>query len=257
MGKCLGDSEQLLEPSRLITALTRDYTKTIDNLRIQRLMGINRTDGKATAGNIPSKKDRSMFSCERYQFFLDAPFEICHLCCNVMKKAPMNAYAKETGRVPITGQMAVESRLRTQIWIQQGCNAFDVKKPISNPMAFWTEQDVLLYIRTRNIPICSVYGKVVTDDEEDGQLNFNDMAGMELFDLGNVPLHTTGCDRTGCIFCGFGCHLEKPGKGRFERLKITHPTIYEYVFRDWEHGGLGYKKVIDWINEHGDLHIRY
>jgi len=50
-------------------------------------MGINRKDGKATMENIPSSlPDRSMFSCERYQFFLDAPFEISNQCCKVMSK---------------------------------------------------------------------------------------------------------------------------------------------------------------------------
>ena len=119
--------------SLLNTLLTQDYSKTIDNLRVQRLMGINRTDGKATMENIPSKADRSAFSCERYQFFLDAPFEVGNQCCNVMKKNPMKKYAKETGRRPITAQMASESRLRAQKWLNSGCNGFDLKSPISNP----------------------------------------------------------------------------------------------------------------------------
>ena len=197
-------------------------------------------------GVIPDRKDRSQFSCERYQFFLDAPFEISHMCCSVMKKAPGKAYTKETGRYPITAQMASESRLRTQVWLRQGCNAFDAKKPISNPMALWTEQDVLLYIRENDIPICSVYGEIVTDDEESGQMN---LADFGIFDLERPSLHTTGCDRTGCVFCGFGCHLEKPGRGRFERLKETHPKLYAYIMKPWDEGGLGYKEVIDWINE--------
>ena len=31
----------------------------------------------------------------------------------------------------------------------------------------------------------------------------------------------------GCIFCGFGFHLEK-GETRFQRLARTHPKQYEY-----------------------------
>lgn len=27
--------------------------------------------------------------------------------------------------------------------------------------------------------------------------------------------------------------------------------------RSWNEGGLGFKEVIDWINEHGNLNIRY
>ena len=247
--------------------------------------------------DIPSK-DRSMFSMEKYKFLLDAPFEISNRCCNIMKKDPAHRYAKETGRKPMTGQMAYESKLRSQKWLKYGCNAFNIKNPISNPMAFWTEQDVLRYIKDNDIPICSVYGEIVTDDEESGQMNLSQICGI---DSDNKLLHTTLCDRTGCVFCGFGCHIEKTRQGRFERLKETHPSIYEYVFNDGifvytikdRYGseikindrhrdmmirwiaknrqnpnytiteryvpgvGLGYKYIIDWMNEHGNLKIRY
>ena len=68
-------------------------------------------------------------------------------------------------------------------------------------------------------------------------------------------LKTTGCDRTGCMFCGFGCHLEK--ESRFQRMKITHPKQYDYIMRPKEKGGLNYKEVIDWINANSDLDIKY
>ena len=158
--------------------------------------------------------------------------------------------------------MASESRLRTNNWLKNGCNGFDMKSPISNPMSFWTEQDVLLYIKEKNLKICSVYGDIVEDrsgtDEVEGQLTISDLEGcenMEMFDAKRLPLKTTGCNRTGCMFCGFGCHLEK--ESRFQRMKETHPQIYDYVFRPKEQGGLGYKEVIDWINENGNLDIRY
>ena len=187
------------------------------------------------------------------------PAVISDKCCNVMKKAPAHKYYKETGRHPMTAQMATESRLRAQQWLKNGCNGFDLKIPTSNPMAFWTEQDVLLYILDKQLPICSVYGDIVKDDPDnlDGQLNLEDVYGKELFDLGRPTLKTTGCNRTGCMFCGFGCHLGKPGEGRFEKMKTTHPKQYDYIMKPWEEGGLNYKMVIDWINEHGNLHIKY
>ena len=121
-------------------------------------------------------------------------------------------------------------------------------------MSFWTEQDVLLYIYKNRIPIASVYGEVVKETEVEGQLDFEDLG---IFDLGRPILKTTGCKRTGCMFCGYGCHLEQEGEGRFERLKITHPKIYDYIMRKREEGGLNYKEVIDWMNEHGGLSIKY
>ena len=175
---------------------------------------------------------KNMVSIESYKFLTEAPFKISHRCCNVMKKDPL----KKHGGKPITAQMADESMLRRQMWIRYGCNAFQAKKQISNPMSFWTEQDVLQYIITNNIKLCSVYGDII---ERDGKLT------------------TTGCNRTGCMFCGFGCHLMKPGQGKFELMKETHPTQYDYIMRPWEEGGLNYKEVIDWLNEHGNLHIRY
>ena len=194
-----------------------------------------------------------MFNYSNYIFFVKAPFMISNRCCDVMKKSPMHQYQKRTGRNPMTAVMASESRLRAQKWLQHGCNGFDMKSPISMPMAFWTEQDVLLYIYQNHIPICSVYGDVIKDTEVEGQLDFEDLG---IFDLGIPVLKTTGCDRTGCVFCGFGCHLEKPGQGRFERLKETHPGMYK-LLDIAKNNGLTMREAIDWTNEHGNLDIRY
>ena len=202
--------------------------------------------------NIP-ENEKSRYSQEKYKFFLEAPFEISNKCCNVMKKEPAHRYGRETGRKPILATMTEESNLRLQKWLHEGCNAFESKHPHSKPMSFWTEQDVLRYIKENNIPICSVYGDIVPDsgEEIEGQ--------MELADFGLSkdvrPLKTTGCDRTGCMFCGFGCHLNNDD--RFYRMKETHPQIYDYIMRPKEEGGLNYKEVIDWINEHGNMHIKY
>lgn len=196
-----------------------------------------------------------MYNKSKYKFFIGAPFEISNVCCDVMKKSPVKKYAKETGRVAITGQMAEESQLRTQKWLKYGCNAFDNKRPVSNPLSFWTEQDILRYIKEYNVKICSVYGNVVIDYKDDeqfnGQLDFSDLGIME----DTRKLKTTGCNRTGCMFCGFGCHLEE--ESRFEKMKVTHPKIYDYIMRPKEEGGLNYKAVIDWINNNSDLNIRY
>ena len=224
---------------------------------------------KCLFGTVPHKENgkntneiSKMYDYSRHKYFINAPFDISNLCCDVMKKEPIKRYAKENKRYPMTAQMASESKLRTQQWLQNGCNGFEMKSPISNPMSFWTEQDVLLYIKQNNLPICSVYGDIVEDrdgtDEVEGQMTISDMSGfedMEIFDAKRLPLKTTGCNRTGCMFCGFGCHLEK--ESRFERMKETHPKVYEYVFKPWDEGGLGYKDVIDWINEHGNMNIRY
>lgn len=214
-------------------------------LRYKQVMGTaTQKDGSPSAYNL-----------SKYKFFLEAPFEISAKCCDAMKKSPVHAFGKQTGRKPITAQMASESRVRTFQWLKNGCNGFEMKSPISNPMSFWTEQDVLLYIKENNLPICSVYGDIVEVDGK--EVNVKDADTKALFDLDRPFLTTTGCDRTGCMFCGYGCHLEKPGEGRFLRMKDTHPKQYDYIMRSTDNGGLNYKEIIDWINEHGNFHIEY
>jgi 3'-phosphoadenosine 5'-phosphosulfate sulfotransferase (PAPS reductase)/FAD synthetase len=232
-------------------------------------MGINRTDGKATMETIPSEANRSQFSCERYQFFLDAPFEISNMCCSVMKKSIMKDYQKKTHRNPITAQMASESRLRTQVWLKQGCNAFDAKKPISNPMSFWFEQDILEYIYENHLPINPVYGDVVIDyegmNQVDGQMSFADLG---IFDLERPMFKTTGMRRTGCFACGYGMHHENcPEKSRIQMIiDYSNPKMADWMLRGghfndnglWEpYQGLGYCFVIEWINKAGGFKMWY
>jgi hypothetical protein len=91
----------------------------------------------------------------------------------------------------------------------------------SKPMSFWTEQDVMQYIVENDIEICSVYGDIVAVDEDGNEYDPNGLL------IPGCELKCTGCDRTGCIFCGFGFHLER-GETRFQRLAKTHPPQYEY-----------------------------
>lgn len=179
------------------------------------------------------KKDgtKSEYNCEKYEFLLYAPFESSGRCCKVMKKQPFNDYSKKTGKHGINGTMTDESRLRVRKWLKFGCNAFGAKEPLGTPMAFWTEHDVLQYLKTTGIPYCSVYGDIVASD---GECDYDDT-------LIPTKLHCTGCQRTGCMFCMFGVHLEKE-PNRFQRMKITHPKQYDYCINN-----LGLGKVLDYI----------
>ena len=163
---------------------------------------------------------KSSHNCPQWKFLLDAPFKISNKCCNVMKKKPAHDYHKKSGKVPFIATMAEESRLREQHYLQSGCNGFKNKIPTSTPIAFWTEQDVLQYIYENKLPIASVYGEVIKGDK----------------------YYTTGCQRTGCMFCGFGCHLEKY-PNRFQRLAETHPKQYDYIINT-----LGMGEILDFIN---------
>lgn len=184
---------------------------------------------------------KSKFMKTKWRFLLDADFKISSRCCDVMKKKPAALYEKKTGRKPFIATMASESMNRETAWFKNGCNAFKAKKPQSTPMAFWTEQDVLHYIKRFEVPYCPVYGDIqVKRDPEalDNQINLIDYLGeYEPEDT----LETTGCDRTGCMFCMFGCHLEDE-PNRFQRMKTTHPKQYEYCMDK-----LGLREVLDYI----------
>lgn len=157
---------------------------------------------------------------EKWHYLIDAPFKISHKCCKIMKKAPFIAYEKRTGKVGFVGNMASESSLRRQSYLRNGCNAFENNRPISMPIGFWTDQDILSYVKMFGLEIASVYGDII---EENGKLK------------------TTGADRTGCVFCGFGLHLEKE-PNRFQRLEKTHPQLHAYCMDK-----LGFKDVCEYM----------
>lgn len=163
----------------------------------------------------------SRYNCDEWGSIAgELPAMITHFCCSKTKKAPLEKYQRKAGVKPITATMAEESRIRQSAWIKTGCNAFESSYPISKPMSFWTEQDVLTYIVLNNVKLASCYGDIVSEDEEGFRYSPIDL-------LGNIRggLKCTGCNRTGCIFCGFGAHHDK---SRFERLAHTHPRQYEY-----------------------------
>ena len=245
MADLLGIDRRINKQNEQYKSLQMGVIPSSSEYRLRRLNG-ELTD---------SKGNYSQFNQEKYKFFLDAPFEISDLCCDIMKKKPAHDYEKETGRKPIIATMASESVMRTQKWLQDGCNAFNVTRPHSNPMSFWTEQDVLLYIKENNLPICSVYGEVVTDYEAMGQCeNQMSFADFGIFDKERPLLKTTGCQRTGCVLCGFGCHLEK--ESRFLRLKEMHPKFHNLLYI-LKNNGVTYAEAIDWVNEHGNMNIKY
>ena len=179
--------------------------------------------------------EKSMYSQERWQFLLDSDFRISDKCCYHMKKSPLKRWAKKNGKYPIVATMTEESRMRKSAWLKTGCNAFEGNSIMSKPMSFWREQDVLQYIDIMGLEVAPVYGNLL---------------------YGGGKYYFDGCQRTGCVFCGFGCHLEKE-PNRFQQLKQTHPKLYDYCMNGGEYDengwwvpsseGLGMKRVLDFI----------
>ena len=186
------------------------YARQGSSWALRHLNGLN-SDGT------PSKfNERYM----KWRVLLDAPFMISDKCCEIMKERPIRKYAKANGLHMIVGTMACESVRRQSAYLKNGCNAYDKREPTSQPLAFWTEQDVLAYLKMTGIPYASVYGEIV---EKSGRLT------------------TTGAKRTGCMFCMFGAHLEKQ-PNRFQRMALTHPKQYEFCIHK-----LGCGAVLDFL----------
>ena len=157
---------------------------------------------------------------EKYKYLVNAPFKISGMCCNVMKKNPFKAYEKETGRKAIIATMTDESLLRLNAWIRHGCNAFDKTRPTSQPMSFWTEQDVLQYIYIYKLPIAKIYGDVIKVNDK---------------------YQLTGHKRTGCMFCMYGVHLED-SPNRFQMMKQEHRQLHDFCINKLKLG-----EVLDYI----------
>lgn len=190
--------------------VSKDVSNCIEGGRKGQVYRLNRLDGTLKNNN----GGKSRYDRSNWNYLLTAPFKISENCCNVMKKTPFKKYEKETGKKAFIGTMAEESQLRTTSYLKSGCNAFEAKRPISTPLSFWTEDNVWQYTKLKNVNYSKIY----------------DM----------------GYKRTGCVFCMFGCHLEK-GNNRFQQLEITHPKLHQYCIKSIEDGGLGLGSVLDFI----------
>lgn len=162
----------------------------------------------------------------KWKFLLEKDYKISDECCNILKKNPVKKYEKETGNKGMIGIMAQESSKRVQDYLKFGCNAFEAKRPISRPLGFWKEQDILEYLYTKKIGYATCYGDII----------YCSNSGM---------YKTTGIERSGCIGCIYGAHLEKE-PNRFQKMKITHPNQYKYFIDK-----LGYRQILD------DIGIKY
>jgi 3'-phosphoadenosine 5'-phosphosulfate sulfotransferase (PAPS reductase)/FAD synthetase len=142
---------------------------------------------------------------KKWRYLIDAPFRVSEQCCDVMKKRPFRKYERVTGRKPYLGNMAGESGSRAWVYMKQGC----ITTKGCTPLAFWRECDIWDYIHDRNLPYTSIYDN--------------------------------GADRTGCMWCMFGIHMEDE-PNRLERMKDTHPKIHKYCINS-----LGLGRVMDFM----------
>ena len=241
------DNVTWLKPEMNFREVVTKYGYPMISKHISSRVSIARRNPKGkVAKNSFDPSVKSIYSAAKYIPLLVSDFNLSDICCDVMKKKPAKKYEKASGNKAILATMATESNIRKNTWMANGCNAFDAKRPTSQPMSFWTEQDVLEYLYRYKVPYASVYGDIV---EENGKFK------------------TTGHHRTGCVFCGFGAHLEKEPT-RFQMLKKTHPKLYNYCLSGGEYDdeglwrptkdGLGMRHMFEELNRlYGDGFIKY
>jgi len=159
---------------------------------VQRSKSDTSTRRKRLTGLCPDGIVRSCWAIpKKWIWLVKSGIKLSNTCCEILKKKPLDAL----GAAPIIGTMAEDSGWRKEMYFRYGCNAFDLKRPRSAPMSFWTEDDVWYYIHTQKLAYSRIY----------------DM----------------GYTRTGCMFCMFGLHLEGH-PNRFERMATTHPSLFRY-----------------------------
>jgi 3'-phosphoadenosine 5'-phosphosulfate sulfotransferase (PAPS reductase)/FAD synthetase len=105
-------------------------------------------------------------------------------------------YAKKNNRKPIMATMEHESNQRAMS-LKGSCNVFDELKGHSNPMKFWTNENVWEYIEKNNIELSEAYTK-------------------------------HGYKRTGCYGCLYGCY-KGADENRMVRLEETHPLLHKFL----------------------------
>lgn len=196
---------------------SKDVARTLRYAAKGSAYAVNRVKGLNKDGT-PSWFKETRY--KKWAFLLDSGINISDICCEIMKERPLDKYMKQTGKMPFIGTMASESNRRKQSWLRVGCNAFEKRKPSSQPLSFWVEDNILRYLRDFKIPYASVYGDIV--------------AGR------NGKLRTTGEKRTGCTLCPIGCHLDK--ESRFKRLAVSHPELYYHVIHE-----LDLKRLLDYV----------
>lgn len=148
---------------------------------------------------------------EKWKYLLDEDIKISDRCCYWLKKEPIARIEREREIIPIIGVMAEESSQRKSVYLQNGCNSFNTKRPISKPLGFWLEEDIWQYIN---------------------------LYGLEISEEYTV---NSRC-RTGCSGCLYGAHQQEKltGDNNITFLKRDYPKLYDMYLNNY-----GYKKVMD------------
>lgn len=169
-----------------------------------------RVNPNSKVSQIRLNRDSKFRISDKWMYLISEPYEVHDICCSKLKKEPFHRFGKESGRYPILGVMASESKLRESDYLRNGnCNYFDNNNPKSQPLSIWLEQDIWDYIAKFNVPIAEIYHK--------------------------------GAKRTGCMGCGFGAQFKDDN--RFALLHEIHPKCYDMVM-NYTNNGVTFREAL-------------
>lgn len=155
-------------------------------------------------------KNKPSVISNKWLFLLNENFSTSHKCCECLKKSPFKKYEKDNCLYPIMGIMASESLLREKMYLRQGgCNSFEGGRIKSLPLSIWLEKDIWDYIEKRNLKIADIYHK--------------------------------GANRTGCMFCGYGCQFKDDN--RLQLVYDLYPKAYN-MFMNYTNNGITYREAL-------------
>lgn len=164
----------------------------------------------AKIARLRMSKDTQFGISEKWKWLVNEPYAIHNACCDKLKKEPMHRFDKESGRSPIIGTMASESRRREKEYLKNGnCNYFESRSAKSQPLSIWTDSDIWTYIDRFNLPIAEIYHK--------------------------------GATRTGCMGCGFGAQFADDT--RFRVLLANYPKCYDMVM-NYTNNGVTFREAL-------------
>lgn len=164
------------------------------------------------------KKGNSVLP-KKWRFLAEQQFDVTNKCCSILKKDPLQKWAKKNGNPkPLIALMSDESRLRQQLALYGN---EDGKKVYPFLRTGWTEKDIWDYAKKYNIRFAECYYDKIIN-------------GVLIKAL----------DRSGCEYCNFGVHLDKNDK--FERSRALAPKKYENMMR-LENNGVTFAAAINLI----------
>jgi len=175
------------------------FSKEIANKYVQWI----RTGNDAHLKKVPA------YLHEKFRLLRDAGIKLTDKCCDELKKKPMKKLVKSLGFTgAMTGTRMEESNARQLAYIQQGSLYHSTRNNqwIANPLSHWLESDIAEYQSRHGI------------------------------ELEKIPSES---GRSGCVNCGFGCHLAQQ-QGTRNSLQTLHDinhamwskTMDEWGFRE-------------------------